>query len=1103
MSQTPESAKADTAVSNGGSLVPPPPSPPASDDHEPRATSATNEGTPQTEGVSSLSSPLPGTHYDSHINGKQWTSKSGEVKASSHLESRTDTKADAEVTTPLTQGSGSPSGSATRKEQPQASSSSTSQRDTNTRRDPPRSPLRPRNHKEDDLNNSQEHDTARNESSSSPAALSGPAATRGGSEYPPCAAPVVRSPYTYGGISPTDTAFALAPHALQNPTGPQPSQLQRLPGAGNRSRQRSPMPKSTANGDANGKASAHVAGLHIGVDALAAYPGARMGSGGGTSEAGSYSPGGRQAELRGQLITAEREVAELREECARRGIAIDTLEAALDRERAASQAMRDHRVQDLEEARNEHEAQSKQLRDQIRVLKMVSESAMADKAKVTEEATRRKKELLALLEREREEKRFIMADYREQTESLIAEQGKEITALRAALDKVKEDYDRLAAEHEQALNVRDGLGDQVEELRGQVDKERLEGARRLKAVQERLTEEKEALHEELDARQDEYARASTAAQARQQELSDQLQQTQAKLAKLEEEHRRGMEGLRQTYRRDTEALEKELAAVKALRERQEEEHQRELEKASRNGEKSAEALRQALEEAHAAKEMAITDAHRQREELQAQHRARLAQVQNMTEISARELALERGARKDAQTEVEVLRVRADNLDKALQDMNQEFEAVQVEARTRERASEAAHQAELEEVKAKVRGLTNELSHAQQQQRQQTQEVQKLREDLASKSNALEQSRAALQEMEAHLEAEAGKQADAHAEREKELEERCEELKSANAALEAARVRLDRALKDTEARFKSVTRQAEEERAALEDTSRQLSEARTAVDDLRHALVNEKNRSASLEDQKSDLAKELQESRLQVDEAQAAARMHERKAQEAAQDLQRHSKANDGKLAEQAQRHKAEVAAARMSTEQVRGELTRARETLQSKEAALQELREEINQLHREAALREGTLSEELEDMKEYYEEEIRRMDELLNGLRADLAKSQGLCTQYQRELAQVHRSADGRYSDLEAALEESEAARGRLQDDAKYREQLNHELQGTVRLLTARLGALEEELKRTQEELTETSKKVQDAHTLIGRKDAAVGQLNAKLRAYESRGGIL
>lgn len=127
------------------------------------------------------------------------------------------------------------------------------------------------------------------------------------------------------------------------------------------------------------------------------------------------------------------------------------------------------------------------------------------------------------------------------------------------------------------------------------------------------------------------------------------------------------------------------------------------------------------------------------------------------------------------------------------------------------------------------------------------------------------------------------------------------------------------------------------------------------------------------------------------------------------------------------------------------------------------------------------------------------MDELLNGLRSDLAKSQATCTQYQRELSQMHQNSAGVRSDLEMALEQADAARAKLLEDAKYREQLNQELQGTVRLLSSRLTSNEEEVRRMQEELADTNRRIQDAHTLIGRKDAAIGQLNAKLRAYESR----
>lgn len=819
----------------------------------------------------------------------------------------------------------------------------------------------------------------------------------------------------------------------------------------------------------------------------------------GSSANDAYSPH-RHAEVRAMLITAERELAEVREECAKRGTLIDGLEAALARERATTQSMRERHAAQMEAEHVEHAGQTKQLREQIHVLKLVSESAMSDKAKAAEEAERRKKELLALLDRERQEKSSIMADYREQTESLIAEQGKEITSLRGTLDKIKEEYDQLARDHQALVEERNALQQQLQAAASQQELDRLEAAKRLREVQTGLQTEKEALQQQLSAKQEDYLRESTKQAAKRQELTDQLQRAQEQQRLQAEEHQHTVESLRQMYRRDVEGLQQELASAKKQREKDAEEHRKELENAVQQGERAAEVLQGALVEARADKERAVSDGFKQREELQVQHRAKVAQIQTVVDALTKEVAQERGERKDVEAELEVMKVRAANAQKTIETLTSEMEAAQADFRAKERASEQSHQVALEELRGRVRSAATDLSYSQQQVRQQAVEQQRLRDDLAAKvaelAHVKEEQKRTAQNAEERLRV----QEEAWSAKEQEYQKALEQTRSQKAKAEADGHRLERVVSDMDSRLLTTTRQLDEERKALESVSRQLQDAKVAAEDLRQALSHKQQQEAGLAEEKRALERDLQQSKLYSSELENAVQMEERRRQELQQDQARQAKANDAKLAEEAQRHKAEVAALRMLIEQLRGETTKAKEVTMAKETALQQLREEVGQLHREAALREGALQEELEDMKDAHGTQMQRMDDLLNGLRSDLAKSQAMCTQYQRELAHFHRDVDGQRADLEAALEQSEAARAKLQDDAKYREQLNQELQGTVRLLTARLDAYEEDAKRAQEELTDTAKKIQDAHTLIGRKDALIGQLNAKVRAYEARG---
>ncbi|KAG5482553.1 hypothetical protein CUR178_05693 [Leishmania enriettii] len=815
------------------------------------------------------------------------------------------------------------------------------------------------------------------------------------------------------------------------------------------------------------------------------------------SDAG-YSPS-RHAEIRAMLITAERELAEMREECAKRGMKAETLEAALDRERANMRALRDRHAEELAAARDEHEAQTRQLRDQLHVLKMVSESAMTEKSKAVEEAARRKKELLALLDREREEKSYIMADYREQTESLIAEQGREITYLRGALDKVKGEYDDLAKQHQAMEEELEKLQEKVEDVTEQLDKERAHAASKTKDLQVNMQQECEALSEQLLTVQEQLQRAATQHAAKQQSLNDQLQKSEERQRVTEEEYQHTLDTLKQAYRRDTDSLREELNRVKEAHAKQEEELRQDLEKAMKRESKSVEALRLALEQVRHEKELCVDDGFKQREVLQRQHRDKVATLQKELDEAVQQLAEERAARKDYEADAEVLRVRADNLDKANQRLSNELESVQADQRSRERLTEQAHQAAIEALRTKLRTALTDQGYAQDQLARQVADAQQLRDELAKRTNALEAAKEKAAMLEKASAEELGKAKDTAAQREKEAALVMTQLRSSKTQLEAACERLERQLKETEGRMQGTAKQVDEERRSLEEANRRLQDARVEVEELRTVVNHERERGSFLQEEKRQLERQLAEERLYHEELENALHMAERKLQEQQQGQAHQLKQMEGKLEEQEQRHHAELAASRMAAEQVRGEVARAREAIVEKETALQRMREEVGRLHREAAMREGGLHEEMEDLREAHELEMRRMDELLNGLRSDLAKSQATSTQYQRELSHIHRNSAGARSDLEMALEQADAARAKLLEDAKYRDQLNQELQGTVRLLSSRLASNEEEVRRLQEELADTNKRIQDAHTLIGRKDAAIGQLNAKLRAYESR----
>ncbi|EPY29895.1 hypothetical protein AGDE_09716 [Angomonas deanei] len=377
--------------------------------------------------------------------------------------------------------------------------------------------------------------------------------------------------------------------------------------------------------------------------------------------------------------------------------------------------------------------------------------------------------------------------------------------------------------------------------------------------------------------------------------------------------------------------------MKFRKEKQEGELRKELEKAAQSEEKSVENLRQQLEQARAEKENAISESYKQRDELQEKHRAKIAQAQNAIDNLQQELAEERAQRKDAESELDVLRVRAENNEKTLDNLSDELEAVQAEHRARERAVEKAHQEAVEDLRNKLRNTQTELATAQQQLRQGAIEQQKLRDEVATKADALDHAKADQNRLLGEFDDELHKRDNTYKAKLGDLEEALEQLRGQRNQLEADNHRLERNNKDLEARLLGTSRQVEEERGALEGTAKKLQEAKNQGEELRRQLAVEQDRGASLEEKVHDLERQLGEAGMMQEDLEQAVQLGEKRLSELQGDLERMSKAHETKLNDQGQRHKAEAAALRMSAEQLRGELNRAKDELLAKEAKLQEL----------------------------------------------------------------------------------------------------------------------------------------------------------------------
>lgn len=153
--------------------------------------------------------------------------------------------------------------------------------------------------------------------------------------------------------------------------------------------------------------------------------------------------------------------------------------------------------------------------------------------------------------------------------------------------------------------------------------------------------------------------------------------------------------------------------------------------------------------------------------------------------------------------------------------------------------------------------------------------------------------------------------------------------------------------------------------------------------------------------------------------------------------------------------------------------------------------------------REMSMQHVLATERQRHEDSVVEMEKILVELRVDRHRAQTMATQYLKELTAMHREKEQSRVHLEGEVEKLEKRITILEKELQYREMVNTEQQGTMKMLHGRLENYERENKSLHEEVLEQSQKIQEAHIWLGRKDAGINQLRAQLRAFEatSHGG--
>lgn len=821
-----------------------------------------------------------------------------------------------------------------------------------------------------------------------------------------------------------------------------------------------------------------------------------------TSQAMQLYQSARGSDLRSLLLNTEKEVAELRDECSLRGTEVETLKAALQREHEAALRAQTRYQSDLDEMRAEYDRQQSRLIEQITVLKGVSESALLDKNRNAEEANQRKQQLLQLLERERDEKSQLMADYRQQTESLIAEQGREITGLRNLLEASRNEEEKLLVTITNHEERRNELEEQLLKAESALADERVNAQKRIREIDTRLTQQMDQLRAKHDEEEQSFRHDILKLSNQKEALEDQARSLSERLKLAEANHETERRGMRESYDADVVALQEEIKVLKDQRDKADANHRKELERLTKGDESLMQSLRKTIETLRQEKQQQAEEHRSARDTIVSENNTKVLQLNQTIESLRRESSEERSVRKEAEAAKQSAVIRVDSLQSQVNRLTAELEHNQVEARTRERAVEQDHNQLVDHLRTQIRNLESEGSALRQQLKKVDLEVQRLVDDCDSKQSLIDSMKVDHQRTVDGLKA-ANEQQSSHSEQQRQQQSRSiDVLHAQKVQLEAESGRLLRNLSEVESRYNAAVKQLGDERRALEASINENQALKNIIGEQKQAAEAQGMQLQETEEALQEKRKLVDDLRAAIDTLENALRDSRRSVEQLRDELSKLSHDHEERLDEVRTKGRHQAESLENQVEALREELRIAKETQFSLEGDVRHSRDEASRWQRESIAKDEEHNELLRQIRTQEEDELSRMDGIINSLRDDLSKAQIARAQSQREISESQRDAERRVAVIQEALDAERSSKHRLHEEIRNKEQLAAELQGTVRLLSSRLQSKEEDVRRLDAELNDTSNRVHDAHSVIGKKDAIIGQLNARLRVFESRGSL-
>lgn len=807
----------------------------------------------------------------------------------------------------------------------------------------------------------------------------------------------------------------------------------------------------------------------------------------------------RRSEVQSRLSTLEREVSQLREENSTKDAENAMLKAALQREHEGYMRLQSKQNQELDTLRQEYERQLSQLTEQIAVLRHVSDSASSEQQRTAEDANHRKAQFMQLLEKERDEKNRVLAEYRFQTEALIAEQGREIQGLRALLESSRTEEERLVNGISGLEEQRRDLEEQVMRLHNQSTEEKANQQRALRETDAKMTREVANLNLKLERAEAETRSIQQRAKHDQQAADDRCRQLEQKVVEQERSAVAERSAMKEQFEAMMQKLMAESSQMREAKETAERRMRDELERTAKQQVETIQALRADIEKSRTEKQVQFDEFRKHKETLTSDFQRKVSELETLLDRARGDAEHAKNQSRESDAKLHAAQLRNETLQSALTKVSNESEQQTIEHRQKEREMAQTYSKKEDEVKSQLLQTDAQVNQLKQQIARADVELSNQKEAVASQKREFDGREAEMKSQLQHLRTTNESLALVRDDFQHKLQQAQTQLANEKSILEAEVTRLQRACDEREAKLQASSRQLIDERNALELALSEAKKLRVAVSDARVGAETDRKLLQQFQLTEAEHRNALADRAVKMEELHQAVSEASRTIGQLRDEITTIKRTHEAFIGDVNRSWQTKLSAAEAERDarvNIERQLHEARADLN---AHVQQAREEESRWQRENLARDEAHYAAMVACRREAEDECDRLEAIIEALRNELARSQQGKLSAARENSENVTEVERKASLLQESLDQERTTKARVMEELRAKEHLVAELQGTTRVLTNRLTFRDEEQRRLEIDLDEASKKMMEAHAALGKRDATIGQLSARIRVLEAR----